>query len=70
MACPLVRGDDPLALASGFSPVQADKPWYNYFVPPSLVQALLSMTDFVLKFAISGEGGISICFTTNLVCRY
>ena len=33
--CPPVRGDNPLDLASGLSPVQADKPWYNYFIPPS-----------------------------------
>ena len=37
MVCPPVRGDNPRALASGLSPVQADKPWYNYFIPPSLV---------------------------------
>ena len=27
--CPPVRGDNPRALASGLSPAQADKPWYN-----------------------------------------
>ena len=31
MVCPSVRGDYPRALASGLSPVQAEKPWYNYF---------------------------------------
>ena len=36
-ACPPVRGDDPLALVSGLSPVQADNPWYNYFIPSSSV---------------------------------
>ena len=40
---PPVRGDNPRALASGVSPVQADKPWYN----------LISMKYFMLKFAIS-----------------
>ena len=35
--CPPVRGDNPRALASGLSPVHADKPWYNYFIPPSSV---------------------------------
>ena len=29
--CPLVGGDNPRALASGLSTVQADKSWYNYF---------------------------------------
>ena len=31
MLCPPVRGDNPQALASRLSSVQADKPWYNYF---------------------------------------
>ena len=31
MACPPVRGDNPRALASELSNIQADKPWYNYF---------------------------------------
>ena len=35
MVCPLVRGDNPRA--RGLSPVQTDKPWYNYFIPPSSV---------------------------------
>ena len=35
MACPPVRGDDPRALASGFSYVQLEKTWYNYFIPPT-----------------------------------
>ena len=35
MVCPPVRGDTPRALASGLSPVQAGKSWYNYFIPPS-----------------------------------
>ena len=39
MVCPPVQGDNPraLALARGLSPVQAEKPWYNYFIPPSSV---------------------------------
>ena len=28
MVCPPVRGNNPRALASGLSPVQADKLWY------------------------------------------
>ena len=34
MVCLPVRGDNPRALASGLSPAQADKLWYNYFIPP------------------------------------
>ena len=37
MVCPPLRGDNSRALASGLSPLQADKPWYNYFIPPSSV---------------------------------
>ena len=37
MGCPPVRGDNPRALASGLSYVQADNPWYNYFMPPTSV---------------------------------
>ena len=32
MVCSPVRGVNPRALASGLSPVQADKLWYNYFI--------------------------------------
>ena len=35
MVCQTVPGDNPQALASGLSPIQVDKPWYNNFVPPS-----------------------------------
>ena len=37
MGCPPVRGDNPRALASGLSYVQVDNPWYNYFIPPTLL---------------------------------
>ena len=37
MGCPPVRGDNPRALASGLFYVQADNPWYNYFIPPTSV---------------------------------
>ena len=37
MGCPPVRGDNPRALASGLSNVQADNPWYNYSIPPTSV---------------------------------
>ena len=39
MVCPPVRGDNPRALASGLSLVQADKPWYNYFIPLTTVKS-------------------------------
>ena len=58
MVCPPVRGDNPRALASGLSPVQADEPWYNYFIPLSSMWTLLRMKYFVLKFAITGKCGI------------
>ena len=35
-----VWGHNPQALASGLSPIQADKPWYNYFILPSSVKTL------------------------------
>ena len=35
--CSSVRGDNPRVLASGLSAVQAERPWYNYFIPPSSV---------------------------------
>ena len=34
MVCPPVRGDHSRALASGLSLVQADRPWYNFFITP------------------------------------
>ena len=37
MGFPPVRGDNPRALASGLSYVQVENPWYNYFIPPTLV---------------------------------
>ena len=53
IVCPPVRGDNPRALASGLasglSPVQADKLRYYYFIPPLLVLTLLSAKYFVLQ---------------------
>ena len=49
MGCPPVRGDNPRALASGLSYVQADNPWYNYFILPTSVYTLHIMIYFVLK---------------------
>ena len=37
MGCSPVREDNPQALASGLCYVQADNPWYNYFIPPTSV---------------------------------
>ena len=53
--CPPVRGDKPRALATGLSPIQAGKPWYNYFTPPSLVYTLYSMKYSSLLLDISGK---------------
>ena len=42
-----------------YLPVQADKPWYNYYIPSSSVKNLLSVKYFVLKFVdvcIAQEG--------------
>ena len=57
MVCPPVRGDNPRALASGSSPVQVDKQWYNNFIPSTTLQTLLSMIYFMLKFVISETCG-------------
>ena len=35
--CPPIEQDNPQALASGLSPVQMDKPSFNYCLPPSLL---------------------------------
>ena len=40
MGCLPVREDNPRALASGLSYVQADNLWYNYFIPPTSVLTL------------------------------
>ena len=37
MVCPPVRVDYHLPLGCGLSPVEADKPWYNNFIPASPV---------------------------------
>ena len=58
MVCPPVR-EDPRALASGLFPVQADKPWYNYYIPPALVLTFFIMKYFTLKFAISGKDRVT-----------
>ena len=58
MVCPPERGDNPRALAGGLSPVQADKTWYNYFIPPSSIYTMFCMNHSVLKFAVSGKVGI------------
>ena len=48
-SCPPGREDNPRALASGLFYVQADNPWYNYFIPPTSVYRLHSTGYFVLK---------------------
>ena len=51
MVCPPVRGDNPLALASGLSPIQADKPTCNYYISLSSVLTLLC-TKILLLYII------------------
>ena len=72
MICPSVQGDNPQALASEISPIQVDKPWYNYFIPPSSVQNLLSIKYFGPSFEISDKGGINIMMIqeTSLTCSF
>ena len=58
MLCPPERRDNPQVLASGLSPLQVNKLWYNYFIQTLSVYTLNSVKYFVLKFAIFGKGGI------------
>ena len=37
MVCLHIQGGNPHALANCLSPVQAENPWYNYFISPSIV---------------------------------
>ena len=46
-----------MGLASVLVSVQRDKPLCNYFIARPLVQNLLNMKYFVLKFAIPGKVG-------------
>ena len=56
MVCPPVRGDNPQALASGLSPVQAIILWNNYFIPP--LKTLLIAKYLLLKLAFHGTDGL------------
>ena len=60
MGCPTVREDNPRALASGLSYVQADKPCYNYFIPPTL-HISVDLAQHELFRAKVGKGGIISC---------
>ena len=59
MVCPPVGGDNPRALVSGLSPVQVEKPWYNFFYTTLISVDLAQYEIFQLKLAISGQGGIN-----------
>ena len=37
IVCPSVRGDNPLDLAGGLSPVQVNTLWYNHLILPTSV---------------------------------
>ena len=67
MICLPVQGDDSQALASGLSPIQADKPWYDYFIPPISVRTLPIVRYFVLKLAFSGKSAINRNMEKNSV---
>lgn len=41
----------PQALVNGLFPVQAEKLWFNYIIPPLSVQTLLTAKYFVLNLA-------------------
>ena len=58
MVCPPVRRDNPRALASGLSPVQAEIPWYYCFYHSYQCRPVSAY--LVLNFAISGKEGINI----------
>ena len=52
MGCPPVREDNPRAKASklvDYLHVQADNPWYNYFIPPTFSVDLAQHGLSVLK---------------------
>ena len=58
MVCPPARGDNPRALARGISPVQTDKPWYNYFA--TLISVNRAHYEiFHAIFAILGKSDIN-----------
>ena len=57
--CQPVSEDNSWALASGLSPIQVNKPWYNYFIPLSSVYTLLRIIYFMLKFVVTNKDGIN-----------
>ena len=57
--CPPVCGDNPQALVSVLSYVQADNIWYNYFVPPTFLYISVDVAHHWIFRAIAGKGGIN-----------
>ena len=55
MVCPPVCGDNIRALASGLSPVQVDKPLFNYFIPPTPVHTLHITNLFCAKVGVTTQ---------------
>ena len=43
--------------------IQADKLWYNQFIPHSSVLTLPGIKYYVLMFEISSKSGIIVCIT-------
>ena len=60
MGCPPVREDNPRASASGLSFVQANNPWYNYFIPPPSVYTMHSTGYFVLTLVRMAERKVAL----------
>ena len=63
MDCPPVRGDNPRALASGLSNVQADNPWYCYFfIPPYFFMLPLEHYTAILLICIKRKSALKTIF--------
>ena len=58
MVCPPVWGNNPRALARGLSPVQADKLWYNWFLPPYISVDLATWEVFRAETGVIWQVGI------------
>ena len=59
VVCPPVCGDNPQALASGLSYIQADNLWYNYFIQPTFLNISVDLAHHEIFHAIAGKGDIN-----------
>ena len=55
MVCPPVHGDNPSSLASGVSPVQEGKQWFNLYT----IYISVDLAHYEIFHADVGKGGIS-----------